>query len=131
MQRINMNAGIKKKLKFSGIGFIILMIPIGFFVKIAIAIDMHNTAMHKVKVEGCDDNASTEEAIMKIDKAIWLYRRNYLFYVSKAKLLCRLKKYHEAIATLNKIEKFKDDYAQGYELKGFIYDKLQLTVRKK
>lgn len=103
------------------------MIPIGYFVKISIAIDMHNEAMHNANEISPGDTNVIKESIKKIDKAIWLYRRNYLFYASKAELLCQLKKYHEAIKSFDQIFKFKPDYAEGYDFQGFIYDKIGLT----
>jgi tetratricopeptide (TPR) repeat protein len=121
-----MKKSSKKKLWFIIIGFFVLMIPISYFVKNSIAIDIHNTAMQKVMTDFHRDTVNIKESINQIDQAIWLYRRNYIFYASKAQLLCYLKKYHEAISTLKQIEKFKDDYAEGYEFEGLIYDKLNL-----
>lgn len=122
-----MTKSSKRKLWFIIIGFIVLMIPIGYFVKNSIAIDMHDEAMRNALQISNGDTIVIKESIVQIDKSIWLYRHNYLFFASKADLLCQLKKYHEAISALNQIYKFKPDYAEGYDFQGFIYDKLGLT----
>jgi len=74
-----------------------------------------------------DDTNVIKESIKQIDNAIWLYRWNYIFYANKATLLCHLKKYQEAINSYDQIYKFKSDYAEGYDVQGFIYDKLGMT----
>lgn len=122
-----MTKSSKRKLWFIIIGFIVLMIPIGYFVRIGVAIDMHDKAMRNaIEINPSDTNV-IKESIAQIDKAIWLYRHNYLFYASKAELLCQLKDYHAAITELDKIYRFQPDYAEGYDYQGFIYDKLGLT----
>ncbi|HNW70427.1 MAG TPA: hypothetical protein PKI01_08495 [Bacteroidales bacterium] len=122
-----MTKSLKKKLWFIIIGFIVLMAPIGYFAKNSLAIDMQNRAMLNATQISPDDANVIKESIVQIDKAIWLYRHDYLFYANKATLLCQLKKYHEAVITIDQIFKFKPDYAEGYEIQGFIYDKLGLT----
>jgi tetratricopeptide (TPR) repeat protein len=122
-----MTVPLKRKLWFILIGFIVLMLPLGYFVKNSIAIDMHDNAMRNAIQISPGDTNVIKESIKQIDKAIWLYSRDYIFYASKADLLCQLKKYHEAIEAYDQIFKFKPDYAEGYDSQGFIYDKLGLT----
>ncbi|NVO03147.1 MAG: hypothetical protein HXX09_10660 [Bacteroidetes bacterium] len=121
-----MSQSLKKKIRFIILGFFVLMIPIGYFVKNSIAIDMNNSAIQKVALSSWEDTNIIKESIKEIDKSIWLYRRNYISYANKAELLCCLKKYNEAIITMKQIFDFKSDYPEGLIYIGFIYDKLNL-----
>jgi tetratricopeptide (TPR) repeat protein len=121
-----MEKSLKKKLRFIIVGFFVLTIPFVYFMKIGIAIEIHDKA--KRYLEKDENNViRINETIKEIDKAIWLYRRNYLFYTDKAMLLCKLHKYNEAICVIDQIYDFKPNYVEGYELQGFIFDKINLT----
>jgi len=127
MQHIDRTSNhMRKKILFVLIALVILLIPIYFLVKRTIAIEYQKESIDLFYAISGNLEPDKEKAIEKIDIAIRLAPKNYLFYVTKADMLLKLDKYHDAINELQKIEKFKDDYAEGYMSQGMIYDFLEL-----
>ncbi len=60
--------------------------------------------------------------IKRLDLAIKLNPREYKYYFIRGELNCRIKKYNIALNDLNKLRRFKDDFAEGYKFQGMIYD---------
>jgi tetratricopeptide (TPR) repeat protein len=113
---------MKKEIRFIIIGFIVVMIPLGFIVKRSIAIDIQKEAIDLIHFGYTQKDK--EKALEKINLAIRLAPRNYLFYVTKAEILESLGKHREAINEFYKIHEFKDNYAEGYVAIGMQYERL-------
>lgn len=113
---------MKAKLKFVVIGSIVVMIPLGWIVRGAIAADLQGEA-----VELCSDASPRKDldlAMKKIDRAIQLAPRRYFYYVTRASIFEAQKKYREAIAEIQKAHKYKPDFAEGYVKIGRNYEQL-------
>lgn len=95
------------------------MIPLGFIVKRSIAIDIQKEAMDLINFGYTQKDK--EKALEKINLAIRLAPRNYLFYATKAQILESQGKYREAINEFQKIHEFKDNFAEGYVAIGMKY----------
>lgn len=119
------NRNMTVKLKIVLIAFLVLIIPIGLIVKRAIAIEIQKEAVNTLS--NTSSQSDIDEAIKRINLAIKLAPRNYLFYASKAQILQSQKKYREAIHEFEKIHKFKDDYAEGYIAIGMNYEKIGMS----
>jgi tetratricopeptide (TPR) repeat protein len=113
---------MNKKIRFIIIGFIVLMIPIVIFGKREVAIQYQKQAMDLCPP--WDDSPDFETAMKKIDFAIKLAPRNYLFHVTKAQFLERQEKYKEANMVMRSIFDFKKDYAEGYVAIALNYERL-------
>jgi tetratricopeptide (TPR) repeat protein len=110
---------MKRKIRFIVLVFIILIIPIGLIVKRAVAIDIQRDAIKLYQI------GDSQKAIEKINLAIKLAPRNYLFYATKAQILESQHNYRDAINEIQKIYSFKDDYAEGYVTIGLNYERLE------
>ena len=117
---------MKKKILFVLIAFVILLIPLYFLVKRTIAIEYQKESIDLFYSISGKVKPDKEKAIEKIDIAIRFAPKNYIFYATKADMLLKLDKYKDALKELQKIEKFKDNYAEGYMSQGMIYDLLKL-----
>ncbi len=117
---------MRKKILFVLIALVILLIPIYFLVKRTIAIEYQKESIDLFYSISGKVKPDKQKAIEKIDIAIRLAPKNYLFYATKVDMLLKLDKYQDAIKELQKIENFKDNYAEGYMNQGMIYDLLEL-----
>jgi len=70
------------------------------------------------------DSSDIISAIFFIDQSFSFDSTLYNAYVTKCQALCLLEKYSEAINALDIIETFLPNYAEGYSMKGFIYEKI-------
>lgn len=113
---------MKVKIRFIIIGFIILIIPIGWIFIRAIAIEIQKEAIALYQFGGSPNDL--DKAIEKINLAIKLAPKNYLFYATKADILESQKKFRDAINEFQKINDFKDNYAEGYVAIGMNYERL-------
>ncbi|WP_289056256.1 hypothetical protein [Carboxylicivirga marina] len=112
---------MKAKIRFILIGFIIIIVPLGFIIKRSIAIDIQKEAIDLNQIGYFD------RAMDKIDLAIRLAPRNYLFYATKAQFLEAQRKYSKAIIQFKKISEFKENYAEGFVAIGMNYERLEMT----
>ena len=115
---------MNRKFKIIIIGFIIVMIPIVIIGKQMIAIEMQRQAMELFPPYAFKSDYET--ATEKIDLAIKLAPKKYLFYVTKAQILENQKKFHEANLVFKQIFKFKHDYAEGYIFVAFNYERMNM-----
>jgi len=113
---------MKRKIKFIIVGFIIFAIPIGLIIKREIAIEIQKEAIELYQFGG--SQSDYDKAIEKINLAIKLAPRNYLFYATKAQFYESQKKYQDAIKEYQKIHDFKENYAEGYVAIGMNYERL-------
>ena len=114
----------KKKIRFILIAFCILIIPIGYLAAISYAIKIHNNALELAQIKYPSDLNVTQKSIKEIDKAIKIYPWNYLFYMNKAQLQMKLKNYGEALISARKGTEKNNQYAEGLEFQGLIYENL-------
>lgn len=70
------------------------------------------------------DTLKLRNAIDILDKSITIDSSYYLAYANKAIALSRLGQNSKALNTLNKITKLKPDYAEGFSMQGFMYEKM-------
>ena len=117
---------MKKKISFVLIAFVIIMIPIYFLVKRTIAIEYQAESIDLFYAISDKVNPNKEKELEKIDIAIRLAPKNYLFYTTKAEMLVKLKEYQNAILEFRKIEKFEENYAEGYVRQGTLFDLLKI-----
>jgi tetratricopeptide (TPR) repeat protein len=116
---------MKRNLLFAILFLLILCIPLFFFMKRIYAIKYQEHALQIMNSSFMDSDSIQAEAFKKINLAIRLSPRNYIFYVTKSEMHFKLKQYQQAINELKKIEKFKSNYAEGQIFQGVIYDILQ------
>ena len=114
----------KKKIRFILIAFCILIIPIGYLAAISYAIKIHNNALELAQIKYPSDLNVTQKSIKEIDKAIKIYPWNYLFYMNKAQLQMKLKNYGEALISARNGTEKNNQYAEGLEFQGLIYEYL-------
>lgn len=70
------------------------------------------------------DSLHLESALTLLNKAIKIDTQYYLAYANKATILSKLKRYNEAIETLERIVKIRPDYAEGIANQGFLFEKI-------
>ncbi len=70
------------------------------------------------------DSLNFESALRMLNKAINIDPQYYLAYANKATILSMLKRYNEAIETIEQIIKIRPDYAEGIAGQGFLYEKI-------
>jgi tetratricopeptide (TPR) repeat protein len=113
---------MKPKIKFIVIAFIVVMIPLGWIIRGAIAADLQGEA-EKLRAFA-NSQKELDLAMKKINRAIRLAPRRYFYYVTRASIFEAQKKYREAIAEIQKAHKYKPDFAEGYVEIGFNYERL-------
>lgn len=70
------------------------------------------------------DTLKLRNAIDILEKSITIDSLYYLAYANKAIALSRLGQNSKALNTLNKITKLKPDYAEGFSMQGFMFEKM-------
>ena len=70
------------------------------------------------------DTSLLQKAIVLFDKAISIDSLYELAYANKAMVLKHLGKYKEAIHVLSVITKLRPEYAEGFSMLGFTYEKI-------
>jgi len=119
-----MDKTTKKKIRFVLIAFCILIVPIGYLAAISYAIKIHDNALELAQIKYPDDPNVTQKSIKEIDKAIKIYPWNYLFYMNKAQLQLTLKDYEEVLISARKGTEKNNQYAEGLEFQGLVYEYL-------
>ncbi len=119
-----MDKTTKKKIRFVLIAFCILIVPIGYLAAISYAIKIHDNALELAQIKYPDDPNVTQKSIKEIDKAIKIYPWNYLFYMNKAQLQMTLKDYEEVLISARKGTEKNNQYAEGLEFQGLVYEYL-------
>jgi tetratricopeptide (TPR) repeat protein len=124
-----MDNSVKRKLKIVLIAFVIILIPLGYFVKNLIAIHIHDRAIQSVYMEphiGLSEREAQLKAILEINKAIKIYKKNHQFYQSKTELYWELKDFKSALESCEKAEKYNENFDYlFYFLKSHIYYELK------
>lgn len=113
---------MNKNTRFIIVGFLIALVPIIILGKREIAIKYQKQAMDLCPP--WEENPDFSAGLQKIDLAIKLAPRNYLFYITKAQFFERQHKYSEAIQVLRNIFDFKKNFAEGYVAIAFNYERL-------
>ena len=75
------------------------------------------------------DSLHLNSALTLLNKAIKLDTQYYLAYANKALILSKLKRYQEAMETLDKIIKIRPNYAEGISGQGFLYEKTGESIK--
>ena len=70
-----------------------------------------------------------DSALSLLNEAIKIDSTYYLAYANKANILSKLKKYEEAIETLDKAVKLRKNYAEGISMQGFLYEKMGMQEK--
>ena len=121
-----MDSSVKKKLKIVLIAFAIILIPLGYVVKNLIAIHINDMAINSVYMEphyGMSEAEIRQQAIAELDKAIKINKRNYLFYLNKAKFYFELNQYQNALTEVQKSVE-RNDYAELIVFQGVLNEYL-------
>lgn len=119
-----MDKPTKKKLKIVAIIFAILIIPIGYLMLMAYAIDLHNEAYYNANIRHINNPSISKQSITQMDKAFKIYPFRYMFRINKAELQLQIKDYKGALASVREATKMNNDYAEGWEFLGLIYHNL-------
>ncbi len=101
-----------------------MIVPIGYLVAISYAINIHDNALELAQIKHPHDPRVTQKSIKEIDKAIKIYPWNYSFYMNKAQLQMKIKDYEEALISARKGTEKNNQYAEGLEFQGLIYEYL-------
>jgi tetratricopeptide (TPR) repeat protein len=92
------------------------------------AIELNDDAMSSITYSmpplTSKDTSLLRKAIVLFNKAISIDSLYYLAYANKAMVLKHLGQNNEAIHVLSVITKLKPDYAEGFSMLGFTYEKL-------
>ncbi len=92
------------------------------------AVELNNIAMESIKYTispiNSKDTLILIKAIEMLDKAIKIDSLYNLAYANKVMVLKRLNKEKEALHVLSVITKLRPDYAEGFSMLGFTYEKL-------
>uniref|UniRef100_UPI003217FAA4 tetratricopeptide repeat protein n=1 Tax=uncultured Draconibacterium sp. TaxID=1573823 RepID=UPI003217FAA4 len=113
---------MKHKKKILLIIFLIVLVPTFIIGKRFIAIGFQKQAIELSS--SFSKKSDYTEAIEKIDLAIKLAPKNYLFYATKAQILEKQNKFKEANSTMRSIFDFKNDYAEGYVAIAMNYERI-------
>jgi|GEM_PF-1730453 hypothetical protein len=114
----------RKKARVILVVFIILLIPLFFFTKRMIGIQINDRVETRVYGAhiGFDDAAVIKLGIKDLDLAKFYAKRNYLIYFNQARLYCLLKDYPSAIGVIEEYESISKHQQKLNYLKGLIYD---------
>ncbi|MBI9065302.1 MAG: tetratricopeptide repeat protein [Marinilabiliaceae bacterium] len=102
--------------------FLIALIPTFIIGKRLIALDLQRQAIELCSPFSVEKDF--EAALSKIDLALKLAPRNYLFYGTKAEFLVSQKKLKESNTVIRQIFDFKEDYAEGYVMVAMNYERM-------
>ena len=118
---------MSRNIKIAAIVFIIILIPIGLVLKRLIAIEYQKNALELFYLNPGDVKLNKELALKRIDIAIRLTPRNYLFYSTKSQMLWDLDQNSQAVKYLKKSIKLDPTFAEGILGLGMIYDYLRYS----
>ncbi|WP_321343446.1 hypothetical protein [uncultured Draconibacterium sp.] len=117
-----MNNELKRKLKFIAIGFCVLMIPIGFFLKYAYGVHLNDTATHDFWIRHYGDKQVALEAIEKLEQAKKFCKRNKIVYYNQSRIQSILGDYTSAIHTMDEWLTIKPKDINAIRLQGYYYE---------
>lgn len=117
-----MGKKLKNKLKFVVIGFCILIIPIGFFIKHSYGVHLNDTAVNAFWVRHYGDEKVGLKSIEKLEQAKKFCRRNKLIYYNQSRIQSILGDNSSAINTIDEQLKIRPNDIHGLRLQGFYYE---------
>ncbi|MPQ48439.1 hypothetical protein GCQ56_15650 [Marinifilum sp. N1E240] len=117
-----MEKEIKNKLKFVAIGFCILLIPIGFFLKYSYGVHLNDTAVNDFWVRHYGEKNVGLESIEKLEQAKKYCKRNKLIYYNQSRIQSILGDNTFAINTINEWLEIEPNDIQAIRLQGFYYE---------
>ncbi|WP_321372225.1 hypothetical protein [uncultured Draconibacterium sp.] len=117
-----MDKDLKRKLKFVAIGFCLLMIPIGFFLKYSYGVHLNDTATHDFWVRHYGDKTVALEAIEKLEQAKKFCKRNKIIYYNQSRMQSILGDYTLAINTMDEWLAIKPKDITAIRLQGYYYE---------
>nr|WP_319273530.1 hypothetical protein [uncultured Draconibacterium sp.] len=117
-----MDKELKRKLKFIAIGFCLLMIPIGFFLKYAYGVHLNDTATHDFWIRHYGNKEIALEAIEKLEQAKKFCKRNKLIYYNQSRMQSILGDNTSAIHTMDEWLAIKPKDITAIRLQGYYYE---------
>jgi len=117
-----MEKEIKNKLKLVAIGFCILLIPIGFFLKYSYGVHLNDTAVNGFWVRHYGDKNVGLESIEKLEQAKKYCKRNKLIYYNQSRIQSILGDNTAAINTIDEWLDIEPNDIQAIRLQGFYYE---------
>lgn len=119
-----MEVETRKKVRIILFTFIILLIPLIFFTKWMIGVQINNRVEDRIYRApfGLDDATIIKSGIKDLDRAKFYAKRNYLIYYNQARLYCLIKDYPSAIGVIEQYESINKHQQKLNYLKGLIYD---------
>eukprot|EP01029_Cantina_marsupialis_P009736 TRINITY_DN225571_c0_g1_i1.p1 TRINITY_DN225571_c0_g1~~TRINITY_DN225571_c0_g1_i1.p1 ORF type:complete len:218 (-),score=9.79 TRINITY_DN225571_c0_g1_i1:213-815(-) len=117
-----MEKEIKNKLKLVAIGFCILLIPIGFFLKYSYGVHLNDTAVNDFWVRHYGDKNVGLESIEKLEQAKKYCKRNKLIYYNQSRIQSILGDNTAAINTIDEWLDIEPNDIQAIRLQGFYYE---------
>ena len=126
-----MDTTTKKKLKIVLIAFIIILIPLGYGMKIMYGMYLYDRALDTYWGShiGMSDDEAAREAITQFDKAKKFYKRNKVIYINQARLFGHINQYDKAIKTIEEYLEIKPNFAYGHLMLG-VFNELQNETEK-
>ena len=126
-----MDTTTKKKLKIVLIVFIILLIPLGYVMKIMYGMYLNDKALgiYWGSHVGMTDKEAANQANSEFDNAKRFYKKNKAIYINQARLYGSLKQYDKAIKTIEEYIEIKPDFAYGHLMLG-VFSELQNETEK-
>ncbi|HUX55205.1 MAG TPA: hypothetical protein VMV56_12375 [Williamwhitmania sp.] len=119
-----MDLETRKKARVILVIFIILLIPLIFFTKWMIGVQINNRVEDRIYRSpiGFTDATVIKSGINDLERAKFYAKRNYLIYYNQARLYCLLKDYPRAIGVIEQYESINKHQQKLDYLKGLIYD---------
>lgn len=103
------------------ISFVIILLIASLFV-------LRQEITNKIQKKVIDNTIFTDnpevikKEIERLDRAIKLNPKKYLYHATRAQLHTKINDYASALSDFDNIHKFKKNYAEGYFSQGIIYD---------
>lgn len=121
-----MDTTTKKKLKIVLIAFLIILIPLGYVIKLMCGIHLNDRALdiYWGPHIGISDKEAAKLANSEFDKAKRFYKRNKVIYINQARLYGNLKQFDKAIKTVEEYIEIKPNFTYGYLMLG-VFNELQ------
>lgn len=122
---------MKKKIRFILITFIILLLPLLYFVAFTYAVKLSEEATMTEMGDKWYDKIAVEKSISNINSAIKIYPWNSSFYMNKMTLQARIGDYEGQLETNAKLIEFYPNTPLFLTQRGFIFDLLGDTINAK
>ena len=117
-----MEKELKNKLKFVAIGFCILLIPAGFFLKYSYGVHLNDSATNAFWIRHYGDKNVGLESIDKLEKAKKYCKRNKLVYINQSRIQSILGDNPSAIKTIDEWLAIKPNDIQAIRIQGYYYE---------